>query len=356
MPTARTRPSREDGTLGASLLTGSWLTCGKEGLFSAYAPAEGAVLRWTEGRSGWSEPDRLAHDGLTADLTVAQGVDRYVHLVGIRRTGVGDEVELTHAVQFQTGRPVLGWTSLGHPNRTGPWTGHPAAAVDADGRLCVFVRNGGGGVSCRVQNSRGWGGWQDLGGARTGDFLAAAADGAGRVQLFVPGARAIRWFTQEEDGGKFVLSGQLDAVAAPGAFTALATSSGSVSLYFLDGGGIVNVWAPGRSPYAQPLVQAAGAGPLVATRAMIGGYDCTVLAQESGPGRVSFTAHPTEQESAGAWWSETDTGAPSVMPAVCTGTHGRMVAAALADRQQLWLTRQKASDEGFLLDKWTKKM
>lgn len=353
MATACTRPS---GTLGASLLTGSWLTCGKEGLFSAYVPDEGAVLRWTEGGSGWSEPERLPHDGLTLDLTVTQGVDRYVHLVGIRRTGSGDEVELTHAVQFQTGRPVLGWRSLGHPNGIGSWTGYPAAAVDADGWLCVFVRNGGGGVSCRVQGSRGWRGWQDLGGARTGDSLAAATDGSGRVQLFVPGARVIRWFTQEEAGGNFVLSGQLDAVAAPGAFTALATSSGSVSLYFVDGRGVVNVWAPGRLPYAHPLVQAVGAGPLAATRAMIGGYDCTVLAQESGPGRVSFAAHPTEQESTGAWWSETDTGASCVVPTVCTGTDGRMVAAALAGRQELWLTRQKVSDEGFLLDKWRKEM
>lgn len=221
MPTERATTLRDRDRAHETRLSGRWLTRGTDGLLTAYAPADGAVLRWTETPSGWRGPDRLDAPRLMPVLTVAQGADGYVHLIGLRRTGTDaegqEELELVHAVQFQTGRPLLGWHALGHPNKVRRWTGDPVAAVDGEGRVCVFLRNGGNGVSCRVQGIRGgWGGWQDLGGRGTGDTLAVATDGDGLVELFVPGRKQITRFTQEKPGAAFAPADRLDVRAAPG--------------------------------------------------------------------------------------------------------------------------------------------
>ncbi|MFC7511295.1 hypothetical protein ACFQV4_13915 [Streptomyces thermocarboxydus] len=51
---------------------------------------------------------------------MAQGADAYVHFLG-RRERLADggvEVDVVHAVQYQTGRPLTEWRSLGNPHRT----------------------------------------------------------------------------------------------------------------------------------------------------------------------------------------------------------------------------------------------
>lgn len=95
--------------------TGSWLVRGKDGRLTAYARCEGGLLRWTESRPGgpdWSEPAFFPVDDLT-HLTVAQGADAYVHFLGRRErlAGGGVEVDVVHAVQYQTGRPLTEWRS-----------------------------------------------------------------------------------------------------------------------------------------------------------------------------------------------------------------------------------------------------
>jgi hypothetical protein len=359
MPTERATTLRDRDRADDTRLSGQWLTRGKDGLLTAYAPADGAVLRWTQTPSGWSGPDRLDAPGLMPVLTVAQGADGYAHLIGLRRTGIDtegeQELELVHAVQFQTGRPLLGWHPLGHPNKVRKWTGDPVAAVDGEGRVCVFLRNGGTGVSCRVQGVRGgWGRWQDLGGYGTLDALAVATDGEGLVELFVPGRKQITRYTQEKPGAAFALADRLDVQAAPGgAFSAITTVSGTVSLFYTDGDGVIQVWAPGRLPEPRPLMDAAGPGPLVLSRLVIDGHDCTVLAQEADQGQVAFAAYPTEDESAGGWWTRTATTGAGHLPLALRehGGHG-LVAMALARDGSLIVSRQKTEAGGFALGSW----
>lgn len=103
---------------------------GKDGRLTAYAPVAGGVVRWTEDRPGgptWTGPWLIEAPGLSG-VTVAQGADGYAHLVGVRRrTGKdGAQVDIVHATQFQTGRPLTAWHSLGTrtprtaPRRSGP--------------------------------------------------------------------------------------------------------------------------------------------------------------------------------------------------------------------------------------------
>ncbi|MBT2364086.1 hypothetical protein J7E88_01740 [Streptomyces sp. ISL-10] len=359
MTAVRATTLREPEWTGSERLSGHWLTRGRDGLLTACAPAEGAVLRWTQKGAGWVGPDRLPAPGLLPRLTVAQGADGYIHLVGMRPVGSGDGIELVHAVQFQTGRPLLGWDVFGHPNKVPRWTGNPAAVVDGEGRLYVALRNGGSGVSCRSQGARGgWGRWQDLGGSGVQESLAAAVDGAGLVEIFVPDQETIARYTQEKPGAPFALADRLDVHAAPGTLSALATVSGSVSLFFVDDDGVVQVWAPQRDPHPRPLMKAAGTGPLHLAPVMIEGYPCTVLAQETGEGaEVAFAAYPAENEEAGAWWTPTSTGAATgtdgPMPlAMREDSDGGLIAMALTGDGVPMATRQKTAAGGFALGRW----
>jgi hypothetical protein len=78
-----------------------------------------------------------------------------------------------------------------------------------------------------------------------------------------------------------------------------------------------------------------------------------LLAQRSASGRVAFAAYPTEQESAGAWWTESGPALPSdAGVSLATDEDGRVVAATLSPSTgQLFLTRRK-DEPGLALEAW----
>lgn len=343
------------GSSSAPLLQGGWLTRGEEGRFSAYLPRDGEVVRWTEETDGgWSGPVSLGGDGLTSFLAVGQGADRYVHLVGLRPTAGGEgHVELVHSVQFQTGRPAVAWRSLGHSNGKGPWTGNPAVAVDAQGRVYAFVRNGGGGLSVRAQkDAGGWHPWWDLHGWSTDPSPVAMVNGQGRVELLTATDKGLLRYVQEESGAKPVRQDVVPADVTFGTLAAVTGPSGHVTLFYRDKAGGIRAWSPGRSLEPTRLADAVGTGRLSATRCLIDGFDCTVLAQQSEDGRLALAAYPSEQEDAGAQWSETGEARGEQTTVLTRGLDGRLVAMALVEGRTLLTTRQKAAAEGLLLEGW----
>ncbi|MGW8766034.1 hypothetical protein ACWGN5_26440 [Streptomyces sp. NPDC055815] len=343
----------------APVLQGGWLTRGEEGRFSAYLPRDGEVVRWTEEPGGgWSGPVSLGGDGLTPFLAVGQGADRYVHLVGVRPTG-GDEghVELVHAVQFQTGRPAAAWRSIGHSNGKSPWTGHPAVAVDALGRVYVFVRNGGGGLSVRAQkDAGGWHPWWDLLGSKTDPSPVAVTNGSGFVELYSSHAKGLVRYVQRESGAKPIREELLPASVAMGTLAAVTGPSGHVTLFYLDQEGQVMAWSPERGLAPTPLGKAVGTGRLSVTRCLVDGVDRTVLAQRSEDGRLALADHPSEQEAEqGAEslsWSETGERQGDLAAVLAQGLDGRLVAMTVADGRTPVIARQKAGAEGLLLEGW----
>ncbi|MFH8581330.1 hypothetical protein OHB11_09180 [Streptomyces zaomyceticus] len=346
---------RSHGSSSAPLLQGAWLTRGEEGRFSAYLPRDGEVVRWTEEPDGrWSGPVSLGGDGLTPFLAVGQGADRYVHLVGLRPTAGGEgHVELVHSVQFQTGRPAVVWRPIGHSNGKGPWTGNPAVAVDAQGRAYAFVRNGGGGLSVRAQkDAGGWHPWWDLHGWSTDPSPVAVCNGEGRVELLTATDKGLLRYVQEESGARPVRKDVLPAEVTFGTLAAVTGPSGHVTLFYVDKAGQVRAWSPGRDLEPTPLGKAVGTGRLAATRCLIDGFDCTVLAQQSEDGRLALAAYPSEQETEGIEWSETGEPRGDLDTVLTRGLDGRLVAASLAGGTSPIITRQKAGAEGLLLESW----
>ncbi|MEU8772489.1 hypothetical protein [Streptomyces sp. NPDC048606] len=343
-------PAHERDPAAAGPLAGRWLLAGKDGRLSAYARAEGGLLRWTERSPGgpdWDGPDLFPTDALT-DLAVGQGLDGYAHFVGRRRTRDGDAETVTyhHAVQYQSGRPLGPWESLGtlyqrreQSHRGGP----PTVAVDGGGAPYVFVRNAGRGFHVRRQDAKGaWVAWQDLHGSKTFEGGCAGSTSEGRVLLAAPGEKGVSLWAQGRDGGPPAKGADVPHPARDGSLCLVETAPGRTTLFWhaADGSGVfghregAGVLALGGGP--------AGPGALAAVRAVVDGYDCTVLAHRAADGRCALAAYPTEHEAAGLWWTEIGEEGLGA-PALAVDALGRVVVASIGVRGELLVTRQKDS-------------
>ncbi|WP_395573570.1 hypothetical protein [Streptomyces sp. BK79] len=339
---------------------GSWLVRGKDGRLTAYAPCEGGLARWTEtrpGGPGWSGPDFFAVADLT-HLSVTQGADTYVHFLGRRERRRADgstEVDVVHAIQYQTGRPVTEWRSLGNPHREPDRAvrfGVPTAAVDAAGTVHVFARNAGGGLMMRREGRGGkWEPWADLRGAGLRDGLAATAASTGRIEVFAPADGAALHWVQPEPGAVPQRSHDVRPGPLPGSVAALETAPGRLTWFWTDpaGTGLVCHRLGG---WSVPLGGTPADGANAVLRASLDGYDCTVIAHRGAAGSVLVGVCGTEGESAGLWW--TDTGQPCAGdPALVLDARGRVVLAAYGPDGALRVARQEPGP-GLVLTDWVR--
>jgi hypothetical protein len=337
-------------------VNGDWLLRGRDGRLSVYLLSEAAVLcRAEHGPGGsWDAPRTIGGDQrLHPVLAVGQGTDGYAHLVSWRPTVTG-ESGLVHSTHFRPRLAALDWAPIGHPDKKGDRTGTPAVAVDAQGRAHVFVRNKGGGVSMVAQKEKGgWDPWRDLKGRDVQEEPAAVTGESGRVELYAAVPGGILHWRQEEPGAQPVLEEALETPVRPGTLRALATSPESTTLFYTDDSGDLCAWRPGSKPVS--LLAVAGPGPVTAVRCELDGYDCTLLAQRSASGRVAFAAYPTEDESAGAWWTESGPQLPAdAGVSLAVDEAARVVAASLAPATgELLLTRRK-DEPGLALEAWRK--
>jgi hypothetical protein len=181
--------------------------------------------------------------------------------------------------------------------------------------------------------------------------LAAVTGESGRVELYAATPGGILHWRQKEPGAQPVLGETMEVPVRPGTLRALATSSESTTLFFADTSGDLCAWRPGAKPAT--LLASAGPGPVSAVRCELDGHDCTLLAQRSASGRVAFAAYPTEQESAGAWWTESGPQLPAdAEVSLAVDEDDRVVAATLSPANgQLLLTRRK-DEPGLALEAW----
>ncbi|WP_217171005.1 hypothetical protein [Streptomyces sp. AC512_CC834] len=339
-----------------SPLDGRWLVLGKDGRLTAYARSHAGLVRWTETRPGgphWSEPGFIAVPDLT-HLSVAQGADTYVHFLGRRAREGGDAlpaVDIVHAIQYQTARPVTEWRSLGnpHPQREkAARLGAPVAAVSTTGRVHILVRNAGGGLMLRREKPSGkWDAWLDLKGSGVRDGFAAAVHSSGRIEVFASNSQyAMRWWQAQADGD-FGPEPNIPLRVAPGTASVLETAPDRSTYYWADEEtGRLVAHRPGG--WVIPLGDASTGDRVAVLRAVLDGYDCTVLAHRGLDGEVMLAACGTENEGAGLWWSPT--GGPSVgAPALALDGHGRVVLAMIGTDGTLRVARQGAGP-GLVLD------
>ncbi|MCX3062579.1 hypothetical protein [Streptomyces beihaiensis] len=340
-------------------MNGDWLIRGRDGRLCAYAHApdgDAVVCRVERYPAGpWTEPRRVGGDQrLHPVLALARADSGYTHLVSWRPTAPG-ESGLVHSTHFQSHLAALDWSPIGHPNRKGDRTGPVAVTVDAQGRAHVFVRNKGGGVSMRAQAEKGgWDPWQDLRSSRGRGRLVAVTGESGLVTVYNLTPGGVRRFTQREPGGTPTMDDAVlpSATVRPDSLSALATSSGGVTLFYVDEDGGLYAWRGDGAPVR--ITDAAGDGAPAALRCRVDDVDCTLLAQRARSGRIAFAAYPTEVEDAGAWWSESGDPLPAdSLVALAEDAQGRVVAATYVPGGpgRMFLTR-RGDEKGLALEAW----
>jgi hypothetical protein len=304
---------------------GDWLTLGKDGRLTLYAPAEGGLVRWTETTAGgpsWSGPHFHPVEGLT-HLTVVQGADGYVHFLGRRERVISTgerAVEILHAIQYQTGRPLSEWRSIGNPHykhwEQGLGIGQPTGAVALDGTLHVFVRSSGGGLAMRREDANGkWRLWEPLRQGGGVDALPAAiALSSGRIEVCAAADAGLSVWRQPQPGADF--DGPHTVALRPrrGTVAALETGPDRATFFWVDeetGGGAA--WRPGGWP--APLGGVPSTHPYALLRTTVDGYDYVIGAHRGPEDQLVLGAGVTENEAQGFWWyalPERCTGSPAV--------------------------------------------
>ncbi|MER5949097.1 hypothetical protein ABT127_23900 [Streptomyces sp. NPDC001904] len=336
---------------------GRWLFLGKDGRLTVYLPVKDGIRRWTQEAPGvprWSEPVLLPAPR-TRFVSLVQGADGYVHFLGRRDRRSPDgaaTVDIVHAIQYQTGRPLSEWRGLGNPFKDLEGArkfGRPAGAVDHDGTVHVFVRDGAGGVHLRREGKGGkWLPWQDLGGDQALHGLAPAVTASGRVELLAPGRRAALHWYQTEPGGDFLRGYDIPQTPAVGSVAGVETARERLTFYWADRAGGLIAQRPGVWPVA--LGGGADDTQIAAARAYVDGYDCTVLAHRGVTGTIQLAAFVSESEANGVWWSDTGRGCVGG-PGLAVDWHGALTLAAVDESGTVWITHQTAGS-GLSLGDW----
>ncbi|MEU0085286.1 hypothetical protein [Streptomyces sp. NPDC006274] len=339
-----------------------WLVRAKDGRISAYLPSAAGVVRWTEGAtgSGWSGPELLEGPRLMPGLTVVQDADGYTRLFALRRRERTDgdfDVDVVCAIQYQTGRPIGPWHSLGNPN-AGDWArgrevGFPVAVLDGEGRLHVFVRNFGHSLSTRSQDpsSGKWTPWKHLSGLRVADEAVAYQGWNGGVELFArarDSVAAVRW-ELPVPGGEWSEDRAVPVSPLPGSLSA-APEVRAVRYRYARTNEIC-LWQPGgRTPLG--LGGADGAGQVMGLAgADVQGWGYTVLIRSGGTGACAIGAHADGRPDLGVWWSES--GDRSLVPPAATfDAQGRVVIATLGADGRVRICRQQLCSEGLEFTAW----
>lgn len=316
-------------------------------------------MRWTEapGQHGWLEPDVIAVPGWAGRAAMAQTSEGYVHFAALRRAPAGTGApEVVVATQFQSGRGLTDWRSLGVPG-DGVSAGPVIAVNQVSGTVHVLVSLRAGGIlRCSRNAEGGWGRWKAVTpDPYTGDLLAVMPHG-GPLEIIAVGAAGVdRWVGVAN--GRFELRDRLRTPVVDGTPTALETGARRATYFWrYPGDDSLVAWRPGAQAQQDggllPVGGAAGSGRAGAARALVGGFDCTVLAQPGADGSIEVTAYVTENESYGTWWAPLG-GARAYAPQVAVDSAGRIVVAALDGTGGILMARQDTAQQGLAFEGWS---
>lgn len=178
---------------------GAWATSDDTGRIHAFGVQGGAVRHWQQAAPGgpWMPPHSLDPLDLAPTLAVARHADGRLAVFGIH----ADTRDLYTSEELDPGGDFSEWIDLG--NHSGAENNlAPAVIPNDDGRLQVFLRNSGTGLSSIDQADDGsWADWFDLGQVDLQGTPAAVLrpDGLGFVAMATRGT--VRTWAQEDPNG-----------------------------------------------------------------------------------------------------------------------------------------------------------
>lgn len=258
----------------------------------------GRLLVWV--RDGaWIPAVDLGNPGVDLLPGVAVGRNQDGRLEIFART---TDHRIVNRWQTTSGSWYPSWGDLGNHNAglsNAGQMGTPIVFPNADGRLQIAVKNGGGGVSSRWQTTPNgsWKAWTDLYGSDVQDGLTFALAPDGRIELFAPTLSGVLHWYQTSPNGAMVMNTGLPAAAPASELSAVRGADDRVRLVSRrDGGGIAvtqqtapnNGWAAaalgvGPAGYGQ-IVLAANGGQVSAYAATPSGVTAAALDNGGLPG------------------------------------------------------------------------
>ncbi|MGW0363837.1 hypothetical protein [Streptomyces sp. NPDC002990] len=340
--------------------TSGWLRLGRDGRLTAYASCAEGLVRWTESAPGsdvWHGPDLFRVEGWGGRFTLAQDSHGFVWFAGTRyREDVPGGYEFVIAAQYQTGRPLGDWRTVGNPfaaeQEAAPAPGDPVLLPDGGGSLHVLVTRFGEGVRGRTQAADGkWGSWTDYQGKWARGAVVPLVTSQGRAEFVAPFRGGASYWAQDRPGSAFRWLGRTEAEAIDGTYSAYETGLGIGTHFWrhpADGSVIAYRprWGAGGVPAPlMPLGGAGGVGPVGVTRAHVNGYDCTVLLQRGAEGYPEIAAYPTHGEQYGAWWAPLGERCAG-LPAIALDGYGSITIAMIGEDGGLRIARQDLMDVG----------
>jgi LmbE family N-acetylglucosaminyl deacetylase len=253
----------------------------------------------------WGPGLPLADPGgrLASGLAAGRTPDGRLTVAGRRLT----DHHLVASAQAADGSFAGGWTDLGNPNAglgDEDQVGTPALAVNADGRLQVFVKNGGGGISTQAQVAGGgWSGrWDDLGGHDLQDGVTAVTGPQGRIEIFAGSRTEIQHWSQPQPNAALERKESLPSGAPASPPQATVDAQGRISVsYREEGTGRVLLLArPAGGTWPPEPTDLGGSGLGQSTTVLPAAGGQLIFARNAANG-VSVTRRPAGGETFGPW-------------------------------------------------------
>jgi LmbE family N-acetylglucosaminyl deacetylase len=177
----------------------SWAGKDGAGTVHAFCVRGGSVWHWRQVGPGgpWQPPVDIGGGPISSNLVVAANADGRVEVFGVAKAGH----DIVTSYQLGVNGPYSPWVSLGNPNGPGGrYTGAPFVGANADGRLQVFAKNSGGGISTTYQTApnAGFSAWTDFGGGPDiQETPAAVLRPTGTMMLFASTRTGVQWWPQQ---------------------------------------------------------------------------------------------------------------------------------------------------------------
>ncbi|WP_424640992.1 hypothetical protein [Embleya sp. AB8] len=323
-----------------------WVGRDSAGLLHAFVVENGSLFEWSQdGALNWHGPYTHGNNGAALDvgLSVANNADGRLEVFA-RRRDTGEIVS-----RFQGVGGGWGWGTLGSPNAIGKpdfdslRVSSPVVVPNGDGRLQVFVRNRGGGISTRWQARPNgeWNGWADMGGSDIQGPPEAVRTNSGRIELFAPTRGNVLHWYQPAPNAPLVVDSTFPNIVAASGLSSGVNASGRIELFFRqpesaelmtlyqaqpDGGWLGPAAIPGGPGLAEPAAATSG-GRIVA------------MVRNRGGG-VSFSRQAGPDQPFGPW---TDRGGLLVgPPAAGVSRDGRIALLTLGPGGQVFLSTENA--------------
>lgn len=329
-----------------------WAALDSAGRLNAVAMLDNKVQLWRENSPGgtWTGPAPVpGSDPMASTLTLVRDPFGALHIVGIRL----EDNEIVTTAQNNSG--AWGpWTELGNPNPERPTLiGNPAVVVERDGRLTVFVRNAGSGVSILKQNGNGtWPTeWGDIKGYQVRDDLSAALAPDGHVELFAPSLNGLLHWSEVADTGAYPIDPVPVGPATAGPVGISRNSDGRMQIFYVqaDTGKVATQW---QRPTGFWTTTAGPIGPigLEGVSANAGSDGRMTLATRNAGGGVSLLVQDAPNIGFGAF---PDLGNVVLgAPVVVLDGRGRQTVLAFERDGALHVARQSAPGAGSKYGDW----